>query len=81
MDEVSMLPTCLASITSVKVEAKYDEIEEVAVEILRMACEQGKTVTSPMLRQLCSTPKHNELYSTARCRTFKLCTEKASTIT
>ena len=36
----------------VKVEAKYEEIEEVVLEFLRLAREQGETVTGPMLRQL-----------------------------
>ena len=35
-----------------KVEAKYEEIEEVVLEFLRLAREQGETVTGPMLRQL-----------------------------
>ena len=34
-----------------KVEAKYEEIEEVVLEFLRLAREQGETVTGPMLRQ------------------------------
>ena len=36
----------------VKVEPKYEEIEEVVLEFLRLAREQGETVTSPMLSQL-----------------------------
>ncbi|KAI6651286.1 Tigger transposable element-derived protein 6 [Oopsacas minuta] len=35
-----------------KVEAKYKEIEEVVLEFLRLAREQGEAVTGPMLDQL-----------------------------
>ena len=35
-----------------KLETKYEEIVEVVSEFLRLAREQGETVTDPMIRQL-----------------------------
>ena len=35
-----------------KVEAMYEEIKEVVLEFLRLPCEQGETVTLPILHQL-----------------------------
>ena len=40
----------------VKVEVKYEEIEEVLLEF-RLAREQSETVTGPMLRQLAEEPR------------------------